>query len=91
MLLNLLIAIGLLVIAIIVGEFLVCRNRSGARLWGDISQMFGAAFYFLIFALALLFEGFRWVALPLAILFYWVMRTKCKDIRHGNWRRKVNG
>lgn len=91
MLLNLLIAAALFVAAIVIGEWLVRRNRSGARLWGDISQMLGATFYFLIFALALLFEGFRWVALPLAILFYWVARTKGKDVKEGNWRRKVNG
>lgn len=91
MLLNLLLAIGLLLVAIIVGEYLVRKNQSGARLWGDFSQMLGGFFYFGIFALALLFEGVRWIAFILVILFYWVARTKSKDIRNGTWRRKVNG
>lgn len=91
MLFNLGIAIVLFIAAILVGELLARRNQSGARLWGDFSQMMGAAFYFAIFALALLFEGFRIVAFPLAIVFWWVFRTKSKDIREGNWRRRVNG
>lgn len=91
MLLNLLLALGLLVLAIFVGEWLVRRNRSGARLWGDFSQMLGGFFYFGIFALALLFEGVRWIALPLATGFWWVARTKSKDIKEGNWRSRVNG
>lgn len=91
MLLNLLLALGLFALAIIAGEFLLRRNKSGARLWGDVSQMVSGTFYFLVCVLALLFEGIRFIALPFAIAFYWVARTKMQDISSGNWRRKVNG
>lgn len=89
MLVNLLLAVVLLFVGVFVAEWLVRRNKSGARLWGDVSQMFGAIFYFSIFALALLFEGFRWVALLFVILFWWLFRTKSKDVKEQNWRRKV--
>lgn len=90
MLFDLLLAIGLLIFGVFVAEWLVRRNKSGARLWGDVSQMCGALFYFLIFSLALLFPGFRWVAVVLVILSWWLFRTKSKDVATGSWRRKVN-
>jgi hypothetical protein len=90
MMVNLLIALGLFIAAVLIGEYLARRRKSGARLWGDVSQMFGGLFYFAIFSLALLFEGFRWIAFIFAIAFWWVFRTKSKDVRNGTWRGKVN-
>lgn len=89
---NLVVSIALLVLAVFLGYVAYQRFGSGVGLWADLSQLFGATLYFLVFV-GLLFLGgaFRIVAFLMIIVTTAIILRKSDDARQRDWRSDLKG
>lgn len=84
--------IGVVIGAVLVGEVVFRRNRRSARIGGDVSQAVGATAYFVIAAFLVLSGGY-WtiVGFALMVFFYSIARTKWFDVRESKIRLALLG
>lgn len=90
---SLLLSLGIVVAAIILGNLLFAWRSEPARIWGDFGQMMYALGGILVFAaIALGFEGpGLYIAAVFIALYVWLARTKANDLANANWRAALHG